>query len=351
MRLLPKGLDWTPYAWLIYLAYFAATPFFFDQPAWQKAASWAATAVAVPLYFTGYWVRGRRILWVVGGFLALGTLTAPFNGAASVFYVYGAAYLGKSFEPREAYRYLAAILAFIGVETLVFHYPPYLWIPAVIFTAMVGSVVIQQYSRKRLTDRLLMAQDEAEHMAAVAERERIGRDLHDLLGHTLSVIVLKSELASKLAEKDPARAAREIREVEQISREALAEVRNAVQGYRRGGIGRELADARRALESAGIRIEESFDAPGLPPAQERVLGMALREGVTNVVRHAQASVCRLSLRRDGGWCELEIADDGRGGELCEGSGLSGMRERVEALGGVLERRSAAGTRLRIRVPV
>jgi two-component system sensor histidine kinase DesK len=351
MRLLPKGQDWTAYAWLIYLAYFALTPFFLDVPAWEKAASWAATGVAVPLYFSGYWLRGRRVLWTVAGFLLLATLTSPINPASSVFFVYAASYLGKSFEPRLAYRYLIGILVLIGLETWLFHYPEYVWIPALAFTSLIGSVIIQQCQKNRIAARLLVAQEEAQQMAAVAERERIGRDLHDLLGHTLSVIVLKSELASKLAEKDPARAAREIREVEQISREALAEVRSAVQGYRGRGIGRDLADARRALESAGIRIEESVDAPALPAAQERVLGLALREAVTNVVRHAHATVCRLTLRREGGWCELEVADDGRGGELREGSGLAGMRERVEALGGILERQTAAGTRLRIRVPV
>jgi two-component system sensor histidine kinase DesK len=202
-----------------------------------------------------------------------------------------------------------------------------------------------------MTERLLLAQDEAQHMARVAERERIGRDLHDLLGHTLSVIVLKSELASKLAASDPERAAKEIREVEQISREALAEVRSAVQGYRSGGIDREVTEARRTLETAGIRMEAAIRTPRLSPAQEGVLAMALREAVTNVVRHAQATVCRLSLQQHGTWCELEVADNGRGGAAEEGNGLSGMRQRVEALGGVLERNGSAGTLLRIRVPV
>jgi two-component system, NarL family, sensor histidine kinase DesK len=188
-------------------------------------------------------------------------------------------------------------------------------------------------------------------MAMIAERERISRDLHDVLGHTLSVIVLKSELASKLATTDPARAAEEIRDVERISREALAEVRAAVQGYRSAGLAAEVSNARRVLETAGVQLESSLDSPSLPPAQEGVLAMALREAVTNVVRHARAGVCRLDLRESGGWCEMEVADDGRGGSLPEGNGLSGMRRRIEALGGTLELDGATGTRLRIRVPV
>jgi two-component system sensor histidine kinase DesK len=351
MRLLPEDQDWTPYAYLIYLAYYLVTPFFAGFPPWYRVLTVAATLVATALYFTGYWLRDRRILWIVGAFTALGVGFLPSNPAASVFFVYGAAYLGKVFEPAEAWRYLGAILAIIAIETPLLHLMPWAWIPAIIFTLFIGAVVIQQYSRKRLMDRLLLAQDEAQRLAKVAERERIGRDLHDLLGHTLSVIILKSELASKLAAADPARAAAEIRDVERISRDALAQVRAAVQGYRSGGIDTEVAAARSALASAGVRIEASLEPPPLSPSQENVLAMALREAVTNVVRHAGATDCRLTLRRNAGWCELEVADNGRGGSIQEGNGLSGMRQRVEAVGGMLERDGSAGTLLRIRVPV
>lgn len=183
------------------------------------------------------------------------------------------------------------------------------------------------------------------------ERERIARDLHDLLGHTLSVIVLKSELASRLSATQPERAAEEIRDVERISREALAQVRAAVRGYRSAGFESELHQAREALEAAGIAVEARVEQPQLSAMQESVFALALREAVTNIVRHAHATICRLSLRQNGRFCELEIADNGRGGALEEGSGLSGMRERVEALGGMLERDGSNGTLLRIRVPV
>jgi len=118
-----------------------------------------------------------------------------------------------------------------------------------------------------------------------------------------------------------------------------------------GGLDRELAETRSALDAAGIKLDTDLNGYRLPAAHETVLAMALREAVTNIVRHARATACRLSLRQDSAWCELEVADNGRGGELREGNGLSGMRHRVEALGGVLERDGSAGTRLRIRVPV
>ncbi len=238
-----------------------------------------------------------------------------------------------------------------GLEAWLLQLPSYFWIPTVFFSSLLGSAVIQWVHRRKLSDKLLAAQAESEHLAKVAERERIARDLHDLLGHTLSVIVLKSELASRLTASDPARAADEIRDVERISREALTQVRAAVRGYRSAGFDGELKVALQALEAAGIQVETSVEHPALSPAQETVFAMALREAVTNVVRHAHATVCRLTMRQVGRFCEMVVSDNGLGGTLNEGSGLSGMRERVEALGGALERDGSHGTQLRIRVPV
>jgi len=189
-------------------------------------------------------------------------------------------------------------------------------------------------------------------LAKVAERERIARDLHDVLGHTLSVITLKSELAGKLIDRDPQRAGKEIREVEEISRQALSEVRDAIRGYRAKGLSAELAQAKATLETAGLAVQcDSATTVKLPAMQESVLSLAVREGVTNVVRHAQARTCRLRLEQQNGSCRLEIHDDGLGFSSTEGNGLRGMRERVEMLGGTLERRNESGTTLTITLPL
>ncbi len=196
-----------------------------------------------------------------------------------------------------------------------------------------------------------MAHDEIEHLAKVAERERIARDLHDLLGHTLSLITLKAELARKLVDRDPLRAKQEMQDVEQTSRAALADVREAISGYRGQGLATELIRARQTLETAGIAVDCAASEVPLSPAQESVLALALREAVTNVVRHAQAQRCSVRLSRDQEACTLEIADNGRGADAPEGNGLRGMRERLEAIGGSLQRQTAAGTRLVIHLPL
>jgi two-component system sensor histidine kinase DesK len=162
--------------------------------------------------------------------------------------------------------------------------------------------------------------------------------------------VLKSELAAKLAGSDPGRAAAEIRDVETTAREALQQVRAAVTGYR-STVDDELRRAREALRAAGVAFEPVVEAVGLPPAQEGVLALVIREAVTNVVRHAGAAACRLRLRRGAETVELHIEDDGRGGEAAEGFGLQAMRERIAALGGSLEREGGRGTRLHVVLPL
>jgi two-component system, NarL family, sensor histidine kinase DesK len=353
MLLIPKDRDlgWTPYAWLVYLAVFAVIPFVVGFPGRTQALSVAGAVAILPVYFWAYWQHGRRIIWVVAIFFLFGTFFGRMNPAASVFITYAACFLGQAGEPSVGFRYLGVLLAMVGLESWAFHFPPDYWGPALFFGVLLGSVTIHYAQRRRLTDRLLAAHEQSEQLAKIAERERIARDLHNLLGHTLSLIVLKSELASRLTETDPGRAAHEIRDVERISRDALAQVRAAVRGYRSAGFESELRQARETLEAAGVEVETALQPAPLSPTQESVFALALREAVTNVVRHAQATACRLTLRRDGPYCELEIADNGRGGTLNEGSGLSGMRERVEALGGILERDGSHGTLLRIRVPV
>ena len=182
-------------------------------------------------------------------------------------------------------------------------------------------------------------------LAKIAERERIARDLHDLLGHTLSLNVLKARLANKLIHKDADKAMQEISDIEQISRDALHEVREAVQGYRSVGLAGELENARLALEAADIGGEFSTAEIILEPAQESVLAMTLREAITNVIRHSGARRCRVELSQSDSLISLEINDNGRGGRFVEGSGLSGMRERLLSNGGALHIDSSDGMKI------
>jgi two-component system sensor histidine kinase DesK len=196
---------------------------------------------------------------------------------------------------------------------------------------------------------LMRAQEEVRLLAQTAERERIARDLHDLLGRTLTLIALKSDLAVKLDEQEAAR--REMREVAEAARDGLAQVRAAISGMTHAGLAHEIEQSRAALAAAGIACEIEGDMLAVPADAGAVLAMALREGVTNVIRHAGAKSCRILLAEADGELKLIVRDDGQGGRFREGDGLRGMRARLAAAGGRLRIRAGQnGTSLAAAIP-
>ena len=352
VRLLPENspLGWTPFAWLVYLSFFLVYAVMNNSPH-HWLLDGPATVAFLILYFRGFWVSGTALLRVVFGILAIGLVLSVRNPGASCFFIFAAAFLGEVGPPSRAVRWLLVILGIIAIQTWAFGLPLAFWIPAAVISVLVGGSNIHFCEVRRKDQALIRAHETAEQLARVAERERIARDLHDLLGHTLSVIVLKSELAAKLSERNPARAAAEIREVEQISRNALTEVRRAIHGYRGERLTDELGSSRKALEAAGVALEADIEPLTMAADTDRALALALREAMTNVVRHARATRCRVTLARDEGSVRLTVEDDGVGGELVEGAGLSGMRSRMAEIGGTVERDGRRGTRLTLTVPV
>ena len=194
-----------------------------------------------------------------------------------------------------------------------------------------------------LNSQLVEARDELARNAVAEERVRFARDLHDLLGHSLSLIALKSELAGRLAERDPSRAREEMADVEAVARRALAEVRDAVSGYRQVSFAQALVEARSALSAAGVALRAPSGVPSLPAKVDAVLGWVVREATTNVLRHSAARSVTVELDTAGRTGRLTVTDDGVGSTAPSGAGLSGLAERVEALGGRLES-GPAGTR-------
>jgi len=349
------GFGWMPYVWLVFLAYLFISPILGNRSWFEWAITMGSIVVFLPLYFAQF-SQGRghpaRALALNAAIALLGFALLPINPGANTYVIFSAAGAPFALKPRAAAQYLLALIAVVAVE--MFLVPPFyrywMGLPTIILVATIGGTNIYQAERLRQAAKLRRAQEDVEEMAKVAERERIARDLHDLLGHTLSVITLKSELASKLADIDPKRAAEEIREVERVSRETLTEVRRAVEGYGQHGLKGELHNAGRALHAAGVRLEIQAAPLELPPKPETVLAMALREAITNVVRHARATRCHLRLEADGRVVTLTVEDDGRGGAVVEGSGLTGMRSRVAHLGGSVEIDGRNGMRLRVTVP-
>lgn len=356
MRLLPKdgprrNLGWTPYAWLLYSLPFLVYAYQTRLRPGLLVANLAAYAVFLFLYFLGYWYCGRKLVVIIAAMTMLGFVTTPFNVFGSSFFIYAAAMVAFIDRNRPRLLHVGFYLGVVLVYGLSTGQSVWFYVPGIVVAGVVGGVNVHFAQVWVSNARIFLAQSEVERLAKMAERERIARDLHDVLGHTLSVIALKSDLAAKLMERDPERATREIREVNEVARGALAQVRSAVTGYRASGLSAELLAMRNAFESAGVALQVEAETLILPAVHENALAMVLREASTNVLRHARATTCLVRLVRSDHVALLEIVDDGKGGEVQEGNGLSGMRERIVALGGSLVRDGRSGMRLQITVPL
>jgi two-component system sensor histidine kinase DesK len=360
------------WAWI----WFGYTGFLFIQPLFDPtAALWLAT-LAVFAIFVGIFALYVRAadcghpsrFWFIAATFALGLISFPWNQGASTFFIYAAAFLPFTFESTRTVLWLfllEGLLIFTEGSLVDMYFPHGAFhiglantLIAIFMILVIGGGNIFYAEQKRSGAKLLAVQQENLALAAVAERERIARDLHDVLGHTLSVIVLKAELAGRLIPIDPARAAAEIADVERASRNALAEVREAISGYRARGLAAEIEAARRTFDAAGVTLiaeNSSMNAAVLTAQEETALALVLREAVTNIVRHAQATNCRLHFVADAGERRLIVEDDGSHAIVREGSGIRGMRARIEAVGGrfSLERGASAdhGTRLTIGLPL
>jgi two-component system, NarL family, sensor histidine kinase DesK len=347
-----KDHGWSPLLWVVYLGFFFIDPVVSHASARIWLLDLSGAAVFLILYFGLFFLECPRALVHIGGMVALGLLFQPINDGATTFFIFAAAMLPFCIETQIGAVIGLAIIGLLGAaEGFLLHVNSWTLFFSSLFPIFIGAGNTFFAERNRMNHKLRKANEEIEQLAKVAERERIARDLHDVLGHTLSVITLKSELAGKLMDRDPERAGKEISEVSEISRQALSDVRDAIRGYRAKGLAAELAQAKSTLETAGLAVQcDAASTVKLPAMQESVLSLAVREGVTNVVRHAHARSCRLRLEQYNGSCRLEIQDDGLGSFSEEGNGLRGMRERVEMIGGTLVREMQAGTKLTITVP-
>lgn len=351
-----------PYLWLLSLGYMF-WKYAYVPPGALEAVLLAATIVFfVWLYCASFWARGWQIGACMLGGCLLGAAWVHWNAGAATFFIFSCAMAAGFTELRRAILaagtvLVLALLASLLAESRQMRFLFLLPLLTAGLPVTIGSIMDARLRRSR--QELLRKQEEVEHMATIAERERISRDLHDLLGHSLSLIALKAELAGKLADRNQDACKREIADIEATARQALGEVRSAVSGYRESGLAHALASARASLAAADVELDERVERVQLAPAAEHVVALALREAVTNVVRHAGARRCTLSLVMEQDSAVLRVKDDGVRlrdvsdlRELRRGNGLSGMQERAAAIGGKLALAVAAtsGLALELRVP-
>ena len=351
----PAAIGKAPYLWSVSLVFFFLK-YTYSVPSAQELVAVAATlAVFFPLYFGSFWLDGKRLQAFVLALFVLGAIWAPFNQGASTFFIFAAARCGGLSEQRRAFFSLAALTLGATLVAACLDKSLQFLFPVFMVGLPVGLGSIMEGGQRQARERLMRKQEEVEHMATIAERERISRDLHDLLGHTLSLITLKAELAGKLIGRDIDACRSEIKDIETSARHALAEVRAAVSGYRESGFAHELAKAKSSLGAAQVTLRTDVDEVALPASAENVLALALREAVTNILRHSNASTCDVRLYKQGQQIVLTIADNGStvepGKSPHDGNGLTGMRERVHAVGGRLALRFEQGVALELYLPM
>jgi two-component system sensor histidine kinase DesK len=330
----------------------------------QVAAISLGLAGFVALYWSllppADWLVRHGYAWILGGLALLPAIAIVLllGGAPSSFaalFVYFVAAAGVLLPAWPALVLIAVTALGVGVGAAVTGADSGEVATWVLTIVSIGAIMAAFGRITRGNRELREAREELAKLAVSEERLRIARDLHDLLGHSLSVIALKSELAAKLVAQEPRRAESELADIQSVSRQALAEVREAVEGYRRVPLEDALDGARAALSAAGIDCKVDDGDIAVPPEVEDVLAWAVREGTTNVVRHSDAARCRIRVRRGRESAELEIEDDG-GARLNGskgGSGLIGLAERTEAVHGTLEagERREGGFRMRVTIPL
>jgi two-component system sensor histidine kinase DesK len=310
-----------------------------------------------------FWVRAlgaSRAAELVGlagstAILVMFALIAPQPIGVGGVLVFCFIMAGVSFPIRKAVWVLLGLALMQVVLTLIRIEPLPAATGSLFNSVLVGCVGVAVRLLWQSYTQLLEAREQLAHAAVGEERLRFARDLHDLLGQNLSVLVLKSELVAKQLPADADEGVRqEMRDIAQVARKSLNDVREAVAGYRRPTLAAEISNARSTLRAASITFLVEDGVGPLPAEQDTVLAWCLREAVTNVVKHSGAAKCEARLLCVNGTARLEVADDGKGAtSLQGGSGLAGMRERVETVGGTIEvgSKTGGGLQLKVAVPV
>ncbi len=354
-----RGLSPRAYAlgfglpWLLFTGFFFIKFFYVSPPTWEIVLSAVVFGVFLAAYLYAFrnYERPSRLRTPSFLILALGVGMAPLNAGANVFFSYPAWFLGRAYSTRTSVAVTAGIAGLVVLVTGLFELDLNFFLPAFLLSLGLGLMSAATRRVETTQHALMQSRAEAENLARIAERERIARDLHDTVGHSLSVIALKSDLAAQLASDTAPDAAEEMRAVNTVARQSLAEIRATLSGYWELSLDAELDGLRSSLEQAGIGAAIDVTATDLGPHVETALAMCCREAVTNVIRHSEASECEVAVASDGRSATARIADNGIGMTGEAGNGLKGMQQRVEQMGGSMRIGAGTGTVVDVSFPI
>ncbi len=355
MRLLPKntGIGWLPYAWLAFLGFFIFGMFIPPVTGIKIFLNLAALAIFVVTFFRCYWIdHGKQLALPISIIVAVAVSASVINPGASVLFHYASFFAGRLGNTKHSVITIVAILIIIIVCWYFGgHSLQYLFTAGLVSIAL-GIMGIQIYRSDMIQRQLNQSEAERKELAVIAERERIARDLHDIVGHALTVVSLKSQVAHKMVGSDPDQARNELDEISTIASDALSEVRKTINDYRQSGIQRAIDDAEQALKAANIKAKfREIDIPeDLASDHEQTLSMVLKETVTNVIRHSGATTCEIALHNNQEQTIMTVNDNGDGFKSNDGNGLKGIRERINSVNGSLTINNENGTKIKVCIP-
>ncbi|ENB9404006.1 sensor histidine kinase [Bacillus cereus] len=359
IEIFPKHMGFFPYMFLVYLLF----PIYHLSQAsgWKLVIGSGMLIVFIITYRQLYFVQKTFILWACIQMI-LTLLFALFYNPFMIFFGFFTA-SAMGFAPsKKVFRILLCLLVvmlgvfvFINMNQLT---PTSLVniVPMFILMLLTPFGMRNFNQKKMLRNQLNEANEQIKDLVKREERQRIARDLHDTLGHTLSLITLKSQLVEKLIVKNPERASTEAKEITQTSRTALKQLRELISDMRMITVEEELEQIKAILQAANIELEikQETSASSLSPIEQNILGMCLREAVTNVVKHSKATRCIVSVRELQGELILTVEDNGIGlaDQNHDGNGIRGMKERIALIDGFVELGTInPGTLLTVKVPV
>ncbi|ARC30549.1 sensor histidine kinase [Bacillus toyonensis] len=359
MEIFPKHMGFFPYMWLVYLLF----PIYnlTQVSGWKLVMGIGMLIVFIITYRQLYFVQKTFVLWAFIQMILTFLFAIFYNPFMIFFGFFTASAMG--FAPsKKVFRVLLCLLVvmlgafvFVNMNQLT---PANLVniVPMFILMLLTPFGMRNFNQKKMLKNQLNEANEQIKDLVKREERQRIARDLHDTLGHTLSLITLKSQLVEKLIVKNPERASVEAKEITQTSRTALKQLRELISDMRMITVEEELEQIKAILQAANIEleIEQEASASSLSPIEQNILGMCLREAVTNVVKHSKATQCTVSVLESQGELILKVEDNGIGLEdqNNDGNGIRGMKERIALIDGFVELNTIhSGTLLTVKVPV
>ena len=338
--------------WLIFSLYYFVPVYYMPFSPLARVLLVGVYCLFVSLYLIAITLKPQHVWKPLLGIVFLAVVITPYTPGSSTFFSYVGFLVGFTYRTRTWLAITALLSALIVAMHYQFNYPfPYFVFPALSGLATIG--IIGYIEKLRLEARIsqLKSHQEIEQLAVIAERERIARDLHDILGHTLSSIALKAELAEKLLQQEKHEHAKQhLFELHQIARNSLSLVRQTVSGYKHRGLSGEVMELCEKLRQNGFVVDLNGEIPQLTPRAETAIILALTELTTNVLRHSNGNHCQIEFQQECNKILVRMRDNGEVENLTPGNGLQGIQERLHALAGELQSSIHAGCEFVISLP-